>query len=161
MLSIPILKGNPISTRRDMQSRNQYSPSLCEFAERLRETADGLFSQVTDRTTPAQFNAAQQTLLDRKQELEAELRARGRFHYASAAGSLHRCVPQVYEDAKTRLLLLSELQQPPAPPARRQPPRSADEVVNDVWSLSDEVKQPGNIFLGEERQDNAASGGSR
>jgi DNA-binding GntR family transcriptional regulator len=135
-----------------MQSRNQYSPSLCEFAERLRETADGLFSQVTDRTTPAQFAAAQQTLLERKQELEAELRARGRFHYATASGSLHSCVPQVYEDAKTRLRLLSQLQ---------QPPRSADEVVNDVWSLSDEIKRPGDTFLGEERKDDTAPGGNR
>src|ERR687896_264999 len=108
-----------------MQSRNQYSASLCEFAERLRETADGLFSQVTDRTTPPQFEAAHQTLLERKEALEAELRARGRFHSASAAGSLHRCVPEIYEDQKPRLPRLSELQQPPAPPAPRSwPPRS-------------------------------------
>jgi hypothetical protein len=142
-----------------MQSRNQYSASLCEFAERLRETADTLFSQVTDRTTPAQFNAAQQTLLERKQELEAELRARGRFHYASAAGSLHRCVAQVYEDAYTRLRFLSQLQQPPAP-GRNHPPRSADEVVNDALSLVDTVKRPAETYLGEQRRDNTASGGS-
>ena len=52
-----------------MQARNQYSASLCEFSERLRETADGLFSQVTDRTTPAQFTAAQQTLLSENKNL--------------------------------------------------------------------------------------------
>ena len=144
-----------------MQSRNQYSASLCEFAERLRETADGLFSQVTDRTTPAQFDSAHQTLLERKRELEAELRARGRFHYASAAGSLHRCVPQIYEDAKTRLRLLSELQQPPAPPVRRQPPRNADEVVNDIASLADAVKRPGDTYLGEGRTEDAPPGGTR
>jgi hypothetical protein len=144
-----------------MQSRNQYSASLCEFAERLRETADTLFSQVNDRTTPAQFTAAHQTLLERKRELEAELRLRGRFHYAAAAGGLHRCVAQVYEDAVTRLRLLSQLQQPPSEPGRRQPPRSADEVVNDVASLADAVKQPGDTFLGEQRPDTTASGGSR
>jgi hypothetical protein len=138
-----------------MQSRNQYSASFCEFAERLRETADGLFSQVTERTTPAQFAASQQTLLERKKELEAELRARGRFHYASASGSLHRCVAQVYEDAYTRLRLLSQLQQPPAP-GRNHPPRSADEVVNDVLLLADAVKRPGDTYLGEERTDNTA-----
>jgi hypothetical protein len=144
-----------------MQSRNQYSASLCELAKRLRETADGLFSQVNDRTTPAQFAAAQQTLLERKEALEAELRARGRFHYASSSGSLHRCVPQVYEDAKTRLRLLSQLQQPLAPPARRQPPRSADAVVNDVSSLADAVKRPGDTYLGEKRQEDTPPGGSR
>jgi hypothetical protein len=144
-----------------MQARNQYAASLCEFVERLRETADGLFSQVNDRTTPAQFNAAQQTLLERKQELEAELRARGRFHYASAAGSLHRCVPQVYEDAKTRLRLLSQLQQPPVPPARSQPPRSADEVVNDIASLADAMKRPGDTYLGEGRSEDTTLGGAR
>src|ERR687896_1969023 len=145
-----------------MQARNQYSASLCEFSERLRETADGLFSQVTDRTTPAQFTAAQQTLLERKRELEAELRARGRFHYASAAGSLHRCVAQAYEDAKTRLRLLSQLQQPPAPPApRSRPPRSADEVVNDIASLADAVKRPGDTYLGEGRTEDAPPGGTR
>jgi hypothetical protein len=145
-----------------MQSRNQSSASLCEFAERLRETADELFSQVNDRTTPAQFAAAHETLLERKEVLEAELRARGRFHYASVAGTLHRCVPQIYEDAATRLRLLSQLQQPPAtPPARRQPPRSPDAVVNDVSSLADEVKRPGQTFLGEERRDDTAPGGNR
>jgi hypothetical protein len=145
-----------------MQSRNQSSASLCEFAERLRETADVLFSQVTERTTPAQFDAAQQTLLERKLELEAELRARRRFHYASASGSLHRCVGQVYQDTLTRLRLLSQLQQPPVPPApRARPPRSPDEVVNDVSSLADEVKRPGDTFLGEERKDDTTLGESR
>ncbi len=145
-----------------MQSRNQSSASLCEFAERLRETAEVLFSQVTDRTTAAQFESAQQTLLERKLELETELRARGRFHYASSSGSLHRCVPQLYEDAKTRLRLLSQLQQPPAPPApRRQPPRSAEEVVNDIASLADAMKRPGDTFLGEGRTEDATSGGTR
>jgi hypothetical protein len=145
-----------------MQARNQQSASLCEFAERLRETADVLFSQVTDRTTPAQFESAQQTLLERKEQLEAELRVRGRFHYASAAGSLHRCVAQTYQDASTRLRLLSELQQPPAPPPpRRQPPRSADEVVNDIASLADAMKRPGDTYLGEERKDDTAPGGRR
>jgi hypothetical protein len=145
-----------------MQPRNQYAASLCEFAERLRETADGLFSQVNDRTTPAQFESAHQTLLERKEALEAELRARGRFHYASSSGSLHRCVPQVYEDAKTRLRLLSELQQPPVPPARRQqPPRSADEVVNDIASLADAMKRPGDTYLGEGRTEDSTLGGNR
>ena len=144
-----------------MQARNQYSASFCEFAERLRETADGLFSQVTDRTSPAQFNAAQQTLLERKQELETELKTRGRFHYASAAGSLHRCVAQAYEDAKARLRLLSELQQPPTEPVRRRPPRSPDQVLNDIASLADQVNRPGDTFLGEQRKDNQAPGGNR
>jgi DNA-binding GntR family transcriptional regulator len=145
-----------------MQSRNQSSASLCEFAERFRETADGLFSQVNDRTTPAQFAAVHETLLERKEALEAELKTFGRFHYASASGSLHRCVAQVYEDAKAQLRLLSQLQQPPAtPPARRQPSRSPDEVVNDVSSLADEVKRPGQTFLGEERRDDTAPGGNR
>jgi hypothetical protein len=144
-----------------MQSRNQHLASLCEFAERLRETADGLFSQVTDRTTPAQFAAAQQILLERKEQLDAELRARGRFHYASSSGGLHSCVPQVYEDAKTRLRLLSQLQQPPESSTRRQPPRSADDVVNDIASLADAVKRPGDTFLGEGRTDDTAPGGSR
>jgi hypothetical protein len=40
---------------------------------------------------------------------------------------------------------------PPAPPLRRQPERSADAVVNDIESLADEVKRPGDTFLGEER----------
>jgi hypothetical protein len=144
-----------------MQPRNQHAASLCEFAERLRETAEVLFSQVNDRTTPAQFAAVQETLLERKEALEAELRARGRFHYAASSGSPHRCVPQVYEDAKTRLRLLSELQQPPAPPARRQPPRSADAVVNDIMNLADAMKRPGDTYLGEVRREDSTPGGNR
>jgi hypothetical protein len=134
-----------------MQSRNQYAASLCEFAERLRETAEMLFSQVNERTTPAQFSHAQQILLYRKLELEAELRARGRFHYASASGNLHRCVGQVYEDASTRLRLLFQLQQPPAPAPSapdQQPPITPDAVVNNLRTLANERKRPRDTFLG-------------
>jgi hypothetical protein len=134
-----------------MQSRNQYSASLCEFAQRLRETADMLFSQVTERTTPAQFDAAQQTLLERKLELEAELRARRRFHYASASGNLHRCVGQVYEDASTRLRLLSQLQQPPVPvppEPDQQPPLTAEEVVNNLRRLAADQTRRRDTYLG-------------
>jgi hypothetical protein len=93
--------------------------------------------------------------------VEAELKAFGRLHYASASGSLHRCVAQAYDDAKAKLRLLSQLQQPPAPPARRQPPRSPDAVVNDIASLTNALRRLGDTYLGEEREEDTTPEGNK
>ena len=145
-----------------MQARNQYSPSLCEFADRLERAANVLFSRISERMTPSHWEACQITLWSFYQELAAELKKRGRFHYSSPAGRLHRCLPQAYEDAKAKLHILEQTTPaPPPPPVRRQPPRSADEVVNDASTLADEVKRPGDTYLGEQRTDDTGQGGTK
>jgi type II secretory pathway predicted ATPase ExeA len=68
----------------------------------------------------------------------------------------------VYQEAVALLRgLAATFAHPPAPPARRQPPRSPDEVVNDITTLADAVKRPEDTFLGEGRIDDTAPGGSR
>jgi len=145
-----------------MQQRNRSSQPQCDFAARLERVADVLFSRISEQMTPSHWEACQITLWSFYQELLTELKERGRFHYSSPAGSLHRCLAQVYEDAKAKLYILEQttLPLPPAPP-RQRPPRSPDEVVNDIGSLADEVKRPGDTFLGEERKDDTAPGGNR
>jgi hypothetical protein len=145
-----------------MQSRNQQSASLCEFAERLEQVANVLYSRISEQMTPSHWEACQITLWSFYQELAAELKERGRFHYSSPAGPMHRCLAQAYEDAKAKLHVLEQTHLPPPPvPPRQRPPRSPDEVVNDISSLADAVKRPGDTFLGEERKDNATPGGNR
>ena len=145
-----------------MQSRNQHSASLCKFADRLERVANVLFSRISERMTPSQWQACQMTLWSFYQDLALELKERRRFHYSSPAGTLHRCLSQAYEDAKAKLHILEQTTLPsPAPPVRRRPPRNPDEVLNDVSSLADEVKRPGDTFLGVKRKEDEASGGTR
>jgi hypothetical protein len=135
---------------------------LCTVSDSFYYTArDAIFRCLTPETTQRQFLEAMESLTRLRDELVQDVKP---MHYGALVGR-HRCLDQLFTEARARLRSLAVLQpelKPPAPPpARRQPPRSADAVVNDVWSLADTIKQPGNIFLGEERQDNAASGGSR
>jgi hypothetical protein len=132
-----------------MQSRN--NASQCDFADRLDRVANVLFSRISEHMTPSHWEACQITLWSFYQELAAEVKERGRFHYSSPAGSLHRCAAQAYEDAKATLQLLEQTYLPSRPAPRRPPPRSPDAVVNDVSSLADAVKRPGDTYLGEER----------
>ena len=94
-----------------------------------------------------------------KLSLETELKELGRFHYAAAYGKRHQCIAAVYADA-VFALNRAVLQKTPPPPARSVPPRSPDAVVNDIASLADAMKRPGDTFLGEERKGNTGQGGN-
>jgi hypothetical protein len=145
-----------------MQSRNQQSASLCEFADRLERAATVLFSRISEHTSASQWEACRIALWSFYQELLGELKERGRFHYSSPAGSLHYCLAQAYQDAKAKLDILEQthLSPPPAPP-RRVPPRNPDAVVNDIASLADEVKRPGDTYLGWERTPDTGKEGTK
>ncbi|HZA24460.1 MAG TPA: hypothetical protein VFA32_17975, partial [Dehalococcoidia bacterium] len=69
-----------------MQSRN--NASQCDFADRLDRVANVLFSRISEHMTPSHWEACQITLWSFYQELAAELKEQGRFHYGSPAGSL-------------------------------------------------------------------------
>jgi hypothetical protein len=101
-----------------MQPRNQISAAPCDFAERFQFAAEALFSQMTAHTSPEQFTQCQESLRQLKEELEAERKARGRFHFASQAGSLHHCVAQAYQVAQVRLRFVAQLHQQALPPQR-------------------------------------------
>jgi hypothetical protein len=139
----------------------QLSPGspLCVYSEPLYRTGRAIIQNLTDET-PEMVVAALEALAQYHAELASKLK-RHPMHYGALVGS-HRCLESVYQEAVALLRGLSAtFAHPPAPPARTQPPRSPDAVVNDIGSLADEVKRPGDTYLGEERGDNTASGESR
>jgi hypothetical protein len=131
---------------------------LCLPADSLYRTGQAIFHNLSTAVTPDRINAAQEALETYRAELLPTLHP---MHFGMSVG-MHVCVEDVYHEAKARLRALAATSQPaPEPPARRSPQRSADEVVNDVSSLADEIKQPGDTYLGEKRQDDPPPGGNR
>jgi hypothetical protein len=136
---------------------------LCDPARSLVHMVEQtILSKFTpDQTvSPAQVQAAQdllQALYDRR-AATLEL-----CHYPAAYGS-HQCLADVIDELSFRISALALMQPEPQPtpaPERRHPQRSPDEVVNDLASLADDVKRPGDTFLGEERGGDTAPGDSR
>jgi hypothetical protein len=133
-----------------MLSRDWKLPAnlpLCFYADQFYRTAkDSLFSQLSDATTPEQFEEAQATLLKLRQDVEQDMPP---IHYAAQFGT-HICVDTLYKEASLRLLnfaLLQPAQQPePAPPAPRQAPLTYEDILNMLEKLI-----PPDTFFGEER----------
>lgn len=139
----------------------QLSPGspLCVYSEPLYRTGRAIIQNLTGET-PDMVVAALDALAQYHAELASKLKQHP-MHYGALVGS-HRCLESVYQEAVALLRgLAATFAHPPAPPARRQPPRSPDEVVNDITSLVDEIKRPEDTFLGEGRIDDTAPGGSR
>jgi hypothetical protein len=112
-----------------MQQWNRSAQPQCDFADRLDRVADVLFSRNSGRLTASQWEACQITLWSFYQELSLELKERGRFHFASASGSPHRCAAQAYEDAKAKLQILEQTNLPPAPAPPRPQRRSLADML--------------------------------
>jgi hypothetical protein len=136
---------------RSLNSRGGSLNKTCGEYEKLKLVAEDLLAHVGETTSPEQFEQAQKALLFYWEELEQR---KDPLHPRFPGG--HRCLEHCYLEyamkLRARAVLQNPLPPPPAPPPpRRQPPRSPDEVVNDITSLADEVKRPGDTFLGEER----------
>ncbi len=124
----------------------------CRFAEELYRTAQAIFLRLSDGTTAAQFQAAQDALASYCAALEKTLHW---THYGLSVGT-HVCVNEVYQEACARLASLASVQPEPAPRRRSGPPRSPDDVINDIESLRGAMPQPGDTYLGEKRADHTA-----
>jgi hypothetical protein len=106
-----------------LQHRN-----LCSVAYTFAQIADqSIFAFITNRTTPEQFQTAQQSLLQLCQRLESQMDI---FHYPAATG-MHSCVRDIYTDAAFRLKNL-EIMQEPAPPPPTQQLLSREGAVIDL-----------------------------
>jgi hypothetical protein len=131
----------------DDSTRTQHR-RLCSFAYTFAQIADqSIFGHITDRTTPEQVQAAQHSLLQLCQRLEAQM---DMFHYPAATG-MHSCVRDIYTDAAFRLKNLVLLQ--PAPPpqlAPRKQPLTPEEVVNNLEQALQ--TSPKETFLGRNDQ---------
>jgi hypothetical protein len=117
-----------------MLSRDWKLPTnlpLCFYADLYHRTAqDSIFSQLTDITSPEQFEAAQANLLHMKQVLEESMAP---FHFAQQFGG-HICVAELYMEASLRLQNLALLQ--PDPSTTPEPePLDPEEVFNTLEAM--------------------------
>jgi hypothetical protein len=97
------------------------------FAQIIEQT---ILSQITERTTPAQYAAAKFSMRALSERLEAEAK-RDWSHYPAQQGT-HSCVRTVFTDAIFRLENIILLQPEPAPqpsPAPPQPHMTLEDVV--------------------------------
>jgi hypothetical protein len=102
---------------------------LCELSDSFyRAVRDTIFLQLTTETTSEQFQAAQEHLLMLRDELKQAIRP---MHYGSLVGR-HRCIDQLFTEARARLRSLEIMQPIPftlSPPPRRETPA---DVVRDL-----------------------------
>jgi hypothetical protein len=99
------------------ERRSQHR-NLCSVAFTFAQIAEQtVFAQITERTTPEQLAAANQSLELLCRELEGKV---DWDHYASSIGPPHSCVRDVYDDASARLRNLAIMQPPPPPPTSQQ-----------------------------------------
>jgi hypothetical protein len=115
-----------------MSSRDWTLPArypLCAFADAFYRTArDSIFSQLTAVTTPEQFQAAQESLLLLREELEQDMPA---MHYGAQVDT-RRCVGDLYKEASARLRSLAVLHPVPQPPAPGQQLITREGIVIDL-----------------------------
>jgi Tfp pilus assembly protein PilN len=109
--------------------RRSQQRNLCSVAFTFAQIAEQtVFAQITERTTPEQLAAANQSLELLCRELEGKV---DWDHYASSFGPPHSCVRDVYDDAAARLRNLAIMQeQKPEPP--KQQVVTVEGVVIDV-----------------------------
>jgi hypothetical protein len=133
-----------------MHSRDWKLPTnlpLCVFSDVFHRTAqDTIFSQLTDDTTPEQFEKAQANLLQMKQDLEQGMLP---MHYAAQFGS-HLCVAVLYKEASLRLRNLALLQPEPLPPVIGPQPLTPEDIVNNLEN--DLPTNPQDTLLGDEKE---------
>jgi hypothetical protein len=126
---------------------------LCVFSDLFHRTAqDTIFSQLTDETTPGQYEQAQTFLLLMKQELELDMPP---IHYASQFGS-HLCVEVLYKEASLRLKNLALLKPEPLPPETGPKPLTPEDIVNNLEN--DLPIDPDETYLGEEKETENSGG---
>jgi hypothetical protein len=108
---------------------------LCELSDSFYRTVrEAVFQQLTKDTTPEQWQAAQESLTRLRDELVQDIRP---MHYGSLIGR-HRCVNQVFNEARARLRGLEIMQPVPVP----QPPPPPRETLADVVRDLKETFQP-------------------
>jgi hypothetical protein len=120
-----------------------------EYAK-FQQIAEELVANIKETASVQEYEQAQKSLLFLFRELQEAVDP---MHFRFPGG--HRCLKEAYLHyamlLRNRALFYKPLPTSPPSPPRRRPPRSADEVVNDITSLADEVKRPRDTFLGEVR----------
>jgi hypothetical protein len=127
----------------------QASSPRCVYADTFYRTArDAVFKRLTEATTANQFQAAQESLDQLRQELEQDMPA---MHFSSLIGT-HLCVKHLYREAVARLRSLALLQPEPLPPPPPEPPEPQPPLTHeDVENLF--RKLPPDTYFGKERDE--------
>jgi hypothetical protein len=123
----------------------------CVFSDSFYRTGrDAIFRQLTTETTHEQFQAALESLTRLRDELVQNLYP---MHYGALIGR-HRCVEDLYKEARARLRGL-EIMQPapevpaPPPPAPPPKPRSLADVLKEFQGLTDAASEAADTDNGE------------
>jgi hypothetical protein len=107
---------------------------LCELSDAFyRAVRDSIFRQLTPETSHEQFAAAVEHLLTLRDELKQAIRP---MHYGSLVGG-HRCIDQLFIEARARLRSL-EIMQPI--PFTLSPPPSWETPAHVVRDLRDAIQ---------------------
>jgi hypothetical protein len=105
------------------------SRPTCPHARTFIQIAEQtIFAKITPATTPDQFDAAKDILLQLCQRLEAQV---DMFHYPAATGD-HWCVRDVYDHAVLALAGLAAMHQQAVPEPPRQQLITKTGVVIDL-----------------------------
>jgi hypothetical protein len=104
----------------------------CPQADAFYRTARELFRQLSPTTTPEQFQAAQASLEQLRTELMQQLPW---SHFGLSVGT-HRCVTDLFHEARARLRSLAIVQPVPQPPPAPEPkPRSLTDVLKELGGM--------------------------
>jgi hypothetical protein len=107
--------------------RRSQQRNLCSFAFTYAQIIEQtIFANITNRTTPQQFEAALQSLDELCRRFERQM---DWSHYPASHG-MHSCLRDVLTDAEFRLKNLAIMQQ--APPAPSQQLISREGIIIDV-----------------------------
>jgi hypothetical protein len=102
---------------------------LCSFSDCFYRTVrEMIFQQLTTQTTPEQWQAAQESLVRLRNELQQAIYP---MHYGSLVGS-HRCLDHLYREAVARLRGLEIMQPVPQPPPPRHQVITPEGIVRDL-----------------------------
>jgi hypothetical protein len=119
----------------------------CLFSDAFHRTAeDTIFNQLTDDTTPAQYEQALANLRLMKETFEQDMPV---MHYASHIGTLV-CVEVLYKEAVLRLKNLMLLRPEPLPLETGPTPLSPEDIVNNLEN--DLPVDPEETYLGDEKE---------
>ena len=108
---------------------------LCTISDSFYRTVrEAIFQQVTRETTVEQWQAARESLLRLRDELQQAIKP---MHYGSLVGS-HRCLDHVFREAVARLRALEIMQPVPKPP----PPPKQQLITREgvVLDLEDKIQ---------------------
>jgi hypothetical protein len=119
----------------------------CNEYAKFQQVAEELVANIDETASPEQFEQAQKSLLFLFHEYTEHMDP---LHPRFPGG--HRCLQHCYllysMRIKNKAIRQKPLQSPSPPPAPQQQSITAEEVVNNLRTLANELNRPRDTFLG-------------